>query len=192
MSIHPSSGGRRHPMTISKRSRRTYGVAVLLALAWAGHCYGQDRLSERTKAQTPRSAASETESVRTFMRAVAHDVTKVGPNAWLKYFDKSPAFFMVVNGTMPFPNGVAAQEGTRKFAEKNRRIELQWGNDLRVDPLAPGLAVVAASWHEVQIDTAGHRVEQAGYLTAVAEKRDGRWLFRDMHWSQPAASAAAK
>jgi hypothetical protein len=178
-------------MAISKRSRRACSVAVLLAVVSACHCYGQDGLSERAKAQAARGAASETDSLRTFMRAVANDVTKDGPDAWLKYFDESPAFFMAVNGAMAFPNSAAAQEGTRKFAETNRRIELHWGEDLRVDPLAPGLAVVAASWHEVQIDNAGHRVEEGGYFTGVAEKRDGRWLFRDTHWSQPAAPAAA-
>ena len=133
-------------------------------------------------AQTPRGMV-ETESVRAFMQTVAHDVTEHGPTAWLRYFEDGPAFFMAVNGTMAFKDSATAQDGTRKFAATNKHIELKWGDDLRVDPLAPGLAVVGASWHEVQIDTADHRNEMSGYFTAVAERRDGHWMFRDAHWS---------
>ena len=51
-----------------------------------------------------------------------------GPLAWLKYFDTGPAFFMAVNGQMAFPNGAAAEEGTRKFAQTISHIELKWAN----------------------------------------------------------------
>ena len=105
--------------------------------------------------------------------------------AWIKYFDASPAFFMAVNGQMAFPNPAAAQEGTRKFAQTIRHIELKWGDDLRVDPLTNEFAVVAVSWSEIQVDTAGHSVTETGYFTGLAEYREGRWQFRDAHWSSP-------
>jgi hypothetical protein len=42
---------------------------------------------------------------------------------------------------------------------------------------------VAASYTEVRVDTAGHRVDEAGYFTGLAEHRPEGWRFRDAHWS---------
>jgi hypothetical protein len=105
------------------------------------------------------------------MHTVAHDVTQEGPLAWLKFFDTGPGFFMVVKGQLAFPNAAAAKEGTQNFARTINRMDL--GNDLRVDPLTAELSVVAASWREIQVDKAGHRIEEAGHFTGLAEYRDG-------------------
>src|SRR5271165_2331283 len=107
---------------------------------------------------TPDEAVAVDRAVRAFMQTVSHSVTQDGPLAWIKYFDASPGFFMAVNGQMVFPNAAAAQEGTRKFAQTIRQIELKWGDDLRVDPLTDGFAIVAVSWREIQVDSAGHSV----------------------------------
>jgi hypothetical protein len=122
------------------------------------------------------------------MQTVSHSVTQDGPVAWLKYFDASPAFFMAVNGQMAFPNPAAAQEGTRKFAQTIRQIELKWGDDLRVDPLTNGFAIVGSSWREVLVDTTGHSVTETGYFTGLAEYREGHWQFRNAHWSAPVSA----
>ena len=108
--------------------------------------------------------------------------------AWIKYFDTSPAFFMAVNGQLAFPNAAVAAEGTRKFAQTIRHIELKWGDDLRIDPLTSEFAVVAVSWRETQVDTTGRSLTETGYFTALAEHREGRWQFRDAHWSSPVPS----
>jgi len=137
---------------------------------------------------TSGEAVAVDQAVRAFMQTVSHSVTQDGPLAWIKYFDQTPVFFMAVNGQMAFPNPSAAQEGTRAFAQTIRQIELKWGDDLRVDPLTSEYAVVGVSWREVQVDTAGHTVTQAGYFTALAEYRDGHWQFRNAHWSAPISS----
>lgn len=137
---------------------------------------------------TSNEAAAMDRAVRAFMQTVSHSVTQDGPMAWIKYFDAGPAFFMAVNGQMVFPNAAAAQDGTRKFAQTIRQVELKWGDDLRVDPLTNTLAIVAVSWREIQVDTAGHSVTETGYFTGLAEYRDGHWLFRDAHWSAPVSS----
>jgi hypothetical protein len=92
-----------------------------------------------------------------------------------------------VNGQMAFPNAAAAQQGTRKFAQTIRQIELKW-DDVRVDPLTKDLACVAAAWREIQVDTAGHSVTETGYFTGLAEYREGHWRFRNAHWSSPVSS----
>lgn len=137
---------------------------------------------------TSDEAVAVDQAVRAFMQTVSDSVTQDGPLAWIKYFDKSPAFFMAVNGQMAFPNASAAQEGTRKFAQTIRQIQLKWENDLRVDPLTNEYALVGVSWREVQVDRAGHSVTETGYFTALAEYRDGHWQFRNAHWSAPVSS----
>jgi len=164
---------------------------LLAAFASAG-CSARASGSAELQSLTPASAAAIDESARTFMHTVAHDVTQEGPLAWLKFFDSGPGFFMAVNGQLAFPNAAAAKEGTQNFARTISRIDLTWGNDLRVDPLTAELAVVASSWREIQVDKAGHHIEEAGYFTGLIEYRDGRWRFRDAHWSAPTSPPPAR
>jgi hypothetical protein len=164
---------------------------LLAAFALAG-CSERAAGSAESQSLPPARAAAVGESARTFMRTVAHDVTKEGPLAWLKFFDNGPGFFMAVNGQLAFPNAAAAKEGTQNFARTINRIDLTWGDDLRVDPLTTELAVVAASWREILVDKAGHRTEETGYFTGLAEYRDGFWRFRDAHWSAPISPPPAR
>jgi hypothetical protein len=135
---------------------------------------------------TPARAATVDQEVHQLMRSVAHDVTEQGPLAWLKYFEAGSSFFMVVDGQMAFADGTAAREGTQSFSRTIQHIELQWG-DLRIDPLTSEFAVVGAPWREITVDNTGHRKEDLGFFTALAEFRDGRWQLRNAHWSSPAA-----
>ena len=168
-------------------SRKLRICCLLLAATWAA-CVLCASGASPSHSAPPDGTASVDQAVRTFMQTVSHSVTQDGPMAWIKYFDASPAFFMAVNGQMAFPNSAAAQEGTRNFAQTIRHIELNWGDDLRVDPLSNEFAVVAASWREIQVDTAGHSVTETGYFTGLVEYRDGRWQFRNAHWSSPVPS----
>lgn len=168
-------------------SRKLRIRSLLLAITLAASIPSGAGASD-SRSATPDGAASVEQAVRAFMQTVSHSVTQDGPMAWIKYFDTSPAFFMAVNGQMAFPNTATAQEGTRKFAQTIRHIELKWGDDLRVDPLTNEFAVVAVSWREIQVDTAGHSVTETGYFSGLAEYREGRWQFRDAHWSSPVSS----
>lgn len=160
---------------------RFLSLAVMLAVCISG-------AAGASHSRSVDASASVDQAVRAFMKTVSDSVTLGGPMAWIKYFEASPAFFMAVNGQMAFPNPAAAQEGTRKFAQTIRHIELKWGEDLRVDPLTNEFAVVAVSWREIQVDTSGHSVTETGYFTGLAEYREGRWQFRDAHWSSPVSS----
>ena len=169
---------------LSRKMRiRSLWLAVTLAA-----CLPFAAGANHSHSVTPDGTASVDQAVRAFMQTVSDSVTSDGPTAWIKYFDASPAFFMAVNGQMAFPNNAVAQEGTRKFAQTIRHIELKWGDDLRIDPLTNDFAVVAVSWREIQIDTAGHSVTETGFLTGLVQYREGRWQFRDAHWSSPVPS----
>jgi hypothetical protein len=162
------------------------GWVLLLIVASAG-CNARNAASGPGQSQllTPARAELVKAEVRAFTAIVAEDVTEDGPIAWSKYFENTPAFFMAVNGQVAFPDGATAQASIPKVAQMIKRIDLKWGDDLRIDPLTPELAVVASSWHELQTDPAGHTIEETGYFTAIAENHDGHWQFRNVHWSSP-------
>ena len=127
-------------------------------------------------------ALTVTNGVRGFVAAVATGVTQRGPVAWRDYFADTPAFFMAVDGHMAFETSDAATQGIRAVAKSIPHIELHWG-EVRVDPLTPGLAMVAAPYHELQIDAGGRQVSMDGYFTALAELGPDGWRFRNAHWS---------
>ncbi len=156
---------------------RTWAI-VLAAAAGAG-CGGY-------------RAAEVATSVRAFAGTVAHDITQEGPAAWRKHFADSPSFFMAADGQMVFPNSAAATAGIQDLSRTIKHIDLQWGGDLRVDPLAADLAVVATTYHEVMVSAEGRRVESTGFFTGIAEQRDGRWQFRNAHWSEAVPPGAAR
>lgn len=172
------------PMSVLLVARKFRLPLLLVALIFANRLAFGAGASESQRLTLDHAVAVD-RAVRGFMQSIANSVTQDGPLAWLRYLDARPVFFMAVDGQMAFPSGAAAQEGTRKFAQTIRHIELKWGDDLRVDPLTADLAVVAGSWREIQVDTAGHRADEAGYFTGLAEYREGRWQFRDAHWSSP-------
>jgi len=97
---------------------------------------------------------------------------------------------MAVDGKIAFANSADVTTGLPQVALTIKQIELKWGDDLRVDLLAPDLAVVGASYHELQsLGRRAPRRGENGYFTGVAQYRDGRWQFRDAHWSGASPSA---
>jgi hypothetical protein len=156
---------------------------TVVALVLAGKLDGEAAAGSGTQQITAAEATRVDGSVRIFMGLVAREVTHDGPVAWRKYFADSPAFFMVNDGQMAFAHRAEATKGILDFAATIRSMRLEWGSDLRVDPLTPDFAVVAASFFEEQNFLDGKTVRERGYFTGVAELRDGRWQLRDAHWS---------
>jgi hypothetical protein len=157
------------------------GVAMLSAACGSG-------ASSRV---TATRAAEIDREVRAFAQTVAHDVSHEGPAAWDRHFSESPAFFMASDGHLVFANRASATAGIQDLVRGIKQIDLQWGSDLRVDPLAPDLAVLAAPYHEILTDAFGNRVDVSGYFTGIAEYNRGRWQLRDAHWSSVVASPPA-
>jgi len=153
--------------------------AIVLSIS----CGSRPAASSGTQSLTAERATEVDQAVRTFARMVAHDVTQEGPAAWRRHFSDSPSFFMAVDGHLVFGTSAAATAGIQGAARAFKQIELQWGDELRVDPLAADLAVIATPYHEVRVDNAGKRVDENGFFTGVAEFRNGRWQFRNAHWS---------
>jgi len=166
------------------RNRSALLLMVVLAAAGCGGVHIETALSAEEQ-------QAVTDSVRAFMHGVAHDVSKDGPTAWRAHFDDTPAFFMAVNGQLAFHDGRSASEGIQTVAQTFKSIQLQWGDEIRVDPLTAKFAVVASSYHEVLTTANDQQMTSNGFFTAVAQNVGGRWQFRDVHWSVPVATPAS-
>jgi hypothetical protein len=171
---------------------RTWQWSPLLFVAVCAACGSHHDRSSMSQSMTPARASAVERDVRGFASVVSHDVTQEGPTAWRRHFADSSSFFMASEGHLVFPNSASATTGIQDFARTIKHIELDWGEDLRVDPLTPELAVMAASYHETREDTAGKRVDESGFFTGLAEYRNGHWQFRNAHWSVAGPPAAVR
>lgn len=130
------------------------------------------------------TAAQIEKDVRQMAADIAHDLAQDGPTAWLRYFTDTNGFFMAANGKLQFANLEQARSFLPRFAAGINHMELTW-SEIRVDPLAPGMAAMGASYQEVFTDKNGHTKEFNGYFTGVAVKTASGWKLRDAHWSSP-------
>jgi len=129
-------------------------------------------------------ASAVRDSVSEYVAGVAHRVSTGGPTAWLTEFVNDSTFFMVADGHMAFPDYTSMSRFLPGFARATPSIALDLST-VRVDPLAPGLALFGANYHETLTDSTGHRMLDSGYVTAVAIHSPLGWRLRDAHWSHP-------
>jgi len=122
------------------------------------------------------------EGIHHMADSVVRDLHNDGPIAWLRYFSHSQSFFMASNGQLVFPNNDSADTFVHKYAKQIIRVDLIW-KDIRVDSLAPQLAVLAASYHEILTSSTGVQDTSSGYFTGVVEYTSTGWKFRNAHWS---------
>src|SRR2546430_11657247 len=171
--------------------RAVAAVLITAALASTGCEPRRDAGGAAPAGLSPATRAAVTDAVRQFAQDVAHDVTREGPAAWRRYFSPGPTLFMASDGQLVFSNAASAARGIDDLTRTLRSIELRWGDDLRVDPLTPDLAVMASSWSELRVAADGGRVTDRGYFTAAAERRDGPGEFRHAHWAGAAPAPRA-
>jgi hypothetical protein len=158
--------------------RQWHVVVVLASMA----CRSEGRSAPTLDAP---HAAAITDSVRAFASTVAEGVTRAGPGAWQGFFLDTIAFFMASEGQLVFPTRDSATRAIQHLVQAIPHIELQWGPDLRVSPLAPGMALLAASYHEAQVDAQGHHLDERGFFTGVVLLHGTEWKFLNAHWSVP-------
>jgi hypothetical protein len=156
---------------------RVAGMCALAGIALA--CGGGSR-----RALEPTHAEAMRDSVRQFARQIVRGLADDGPMAWLRYFETTPAFFMASDGRLVFPSNDSATVFVQHLGDVVSAIDLEW-TDLRVEPLAPGIAVVAAAYREAITDTSGATTSFGGFLTGVARHTPDGWRLRNLHWSSP-------
>jgi hypothetical protein len=157
-------------------------VVLVVAVMGAAGCGGVRNAGEQAQGVTAEDRAKIEAGVRQFMSSVEQDVTREGPAAWAHEFSSEPTFFMASDGVLVFSSGAAAAQAIPSLRQAIKKIELHWGDDLRVDVLTPEFAAVGASWREIR-EMQGSEVKDQGYFSGVVEQRNGKWQFRDVHWS---------
>ncbi len=125
-------------------------ILITVALASSGCEPRRDAVGSAPVALSAATRSAVNDAVRQFARDVAHDVTREGPAAWRRYFSPSTSFFMASDGQLVFSSAASAARGIDDLTRTLRSIELRWGDDLRIDPLTPDLAVMASSWSELR------------------------------------------
>jgi D-serine deaminase-like pyridoxal phosphate-dependent protein len=165
-------------------SRHTLPLLALLAALGVAGCgaHGGGAAAAAPPPLTPEARRAVEDSARKFLEDVATAVTAEGPIAWRHEFANRPEFFMASDGGLVFSDGAAAARGIDALAANLPKISLTF-TDLRVDALTPELAVVAASYSEVQEDGKGLSNTDRGYFTGLAELSAGHWQLRNAHWS---------
>jgi len=139
--------------------------------------------SQKTPSLTISEATLVKDSVQLLANNTAKDISTKGPIAWLNYFEDSPDFFMASDGTIAFKNYHSAEIFIKDtLAKQIPRINLKWLN-MRIDPLTPQLASIAADFHEDLTITADKVVPIDGYFTATAQQTASGWKYRNAHWS---------
>lgn len=125
--------------------------------------------------------------VRQMALSISRDIASDGPNAWLSYFTGDREFFMANNGNLQFSNFGDAKAFLNNFSTGIAHLELTWA-EIRVDAVAPGVAVMASPYREVLTDAGGRVRHFDGYFTGLAVKTKTGWKLRDAHWSSPVTS----
>jgi hypothetical protein len=166
------------------RAARTATYVLAAALAGCGA-----HAPPGSAAPDSARRADESQAVRAFVLEVARNVSRDGPSAWKRAFADGPEFSMAANGLLVFADGQAMARGVDELTHTLPKIQLSFGEDLRVDPLTPTLAAVGASYSEVQTDASGRQHDDHGYFTALAQLKDGAWRLRSAHWSSVPPSA---
>jgi hypothetical protein len=164
----------------------------ITAVSKAICCAGLALLSSSCRCVAPSrldsSSAGESEGgVRQMAASIARDISAEGPNAWLRYFTGDRDFFMANDGSMQFSTLEDAKTFLNKFSVGVAHLELTWG-EIRVDAIAPGVAVMASPYHEVITSASGSVSRFDGYFTGLAIETKTGWKLRDAHWSSPAGS----
>ena len=160
-----------------------FRALIVLAAFTLTACGSHSAEARQSQPLSARREAAIDVDVRAFAFQVAQDVTEEGPAAWRKHFSESPAFFMAADGKLQFPDSASASAGIQALTRTIQHIDLKWGDDLRVYPLAPDLAMIATPYHELIVTASGTRVDSVGYFTGLVEFRNERWQFRNVHWS---------
>lgn len=124
------------------------------------------------------------DSALAFVASIPDHLVDRGPIGWLDLFATTPDFFMASDGGMAFANRDSAAAFLARFAPTVSRMTLQF-DDLRAEPLAPGLAVVFAGYRETIETTDGTTPRFGGAMTAVVRHGDTGWRLQHLHWSSP-------
>lgn len=118
-----------------------------------------------------------------FMNGVAVGVSRDGPIAWKRYFAAEPDFYMISEGRLVFDGGDNAHKSIDDLTRTVERIELRWGEPIRVDPVTSTRVLISAAYYERIVMRSGTTTDEQGWMTGLAEPGPEGWRFLNLHWS---------
>lgn len=151
--------------------------ASVLVLLLACGC----RSAQPEAGSTDRWATGESE-VRSELAAIAADLARDGPEAWLRHFVDDGTFWMASDGELKFGTLEIAAQAVRDIAPTIARMDLDWPDPL-VEVLASDLASFGVDYEELLVDTEGKELRFRGYVTGLLVLTDDGWRVRQLHWS---------
>ncbi len=157
--------------------RRSFICAVLL-VALAGCASAPPPALDAARIAVVESG------VRDLAAAIARDLAAEGPDGWLGHFAEGPEFFMASDGQIAFPDFATATSFVHDLDTRIATMRLTWG-DIRIDPLTPTMAMMAAPYDETLTETSGSELHFTGYFTGLAVETPSGWRLRHLHWSSP-------
>jgi hypothetical protein len=150
-------------------------LALLMTLVFS--CNQRHDLAANTQIQSVK------DSVKKLVNNTVRDLATKGPIVWLNYFENTPDFFMVSDGTMAFPNYKAADTFIKRTLIKQfSTINLKFAN-MHIDVLSVQYATIGADVYEDLRDFSGKVISYDGYFTATVHQTAKGWKYRNMHWS---------
>lgn len=136
-----------------------------------------------TSVSETAAASQISQGALEFMDVVAAGVSRDGPIAWKRYLGTDPAFYMVSEGRLVFDGGEVARRSIDDLTRTIERIELRWGEPIRVDPQSSTRVLISAAYFERIVTRSGVTTNEQGWMTGLAERRPEGWSFLNLHWS---------
>jgi hypothetical protein len=131
---------------------------------------------------TPAHRAAVEDSVREVTARLAAEISAHGYRAFVPVMDSAPGYAWAYNGFLPFTSFDSMAAWARSSPEPQEPGTFAW-DSVRIEPLAPGVAAVAATYAEIAPDRTGTPGTEKGVFTAVAVHRADGWKFTNAHTS---------
>jgi len=130
----------------------------------------------------PAQREALADSVRELAARMAADVSAHGYRGFVQAMDSAPGYAWAYNGFLPFTSFDSMAAWARTDPEPKVPEVFAW-DSVRVEPIAPGVAGLAATYAETRPDSTGAPKTEKGVFTAVAVHRAGGWKFTAAHTS---------
>jgi hypothetical protein len=131
---------------------------------------------------TAEHQAALADSVREVAARLAAEISAHGYRAFTPVMDSAPGYVWAYNGFIAFPSFDSMATWARSSPEPKTPEVFAW-DSVRVEPIAPGVATLAATYAETAPDRTGNQGTEKGVFTAVAVHRADGWKFTDAHTS---------
>ena len=126
--------------------------------------------------------AALADSVREATARLAAEISNHGYRAFTPVMDSAPGYVWAYNGFIAFPSFDSMATWTRSSPEPKVPEVFAW-DSVRIEPIAPGVAALAATYSETAPDRNGNPGTERGVFTAVAVHRADGWKFTAAHTS---------